>query len=211
MKRHLLLIALALVAFSCKRPAENYIIPVDYAQFYAEMNASDEMQSQEIGMKLNEAFFRNTVGKEIPDLKVTDMNGQSLRLKNILDTPTIIIFSAHNSSLAKNDVETDFPAIIRSLSEEIEGISVVCLIENSKDYDQKIIEDYAWKLQAEYSKIYYIDTQDAAKMNLITCPTKLYINKKQIVADLQMGVVPDPTAREQLIINGINAMLKEKI
>lgn len=162
-------------------------------------------------MKLNEAFFRNTVGKEIPDLKVTDMNGQSLRLKNILETETIIIFSAHNSSLGKTDVETDFPAIIRSLSEEIEGISVVCLIENSKDYDQKIIEDYAWKLQAEYSKIYYIDTQDAAKMNLITCPTKLYINKKQIVADLQMGVVPDPTAREQLIINGINAMLKEKI
>ena len=63
---------------------DNYIIPVNYDKFYEGVNSLTEEQSQELSMKISEEQWNNTIGKEIPDIKVKDSNGKSYRLKNLL-------------------------------------------------------------------------------------------------------------------------------
>lgn len=105
----------------------------------------------------------------------------------------------------------EFPALIREISDELDGIDIFCFVENSKDYNQQQVGDYVWSLQKEYSKIYLIDQNDAIKINLYACPTKLFINKEQIVSFMHVGYAMEPEARLNIIRTGINEINKEKL
>lgn len=205
----LIAIVVALL-MSCGRN-DNYIIPVDYDKFYEGVNSLTEEQSQELSMKISEEQWNNTIGKEIPDIKVKDPNGKSYRLKKLLKQGSIIIFSAHNCGWGKEEAQKEFPALIREISDELDGIDIFCFVENSKDYDQQQVGDYVWNLQKEYSKIYLIDQDDAMKMNLTACPTKLFINKEQVVSFMHIGYAMEPEARLNIIRAGINEINKEKL
>lgn len=168
-------------------------------------------ECREIDKSYYEALQQGIIGKEIPNISVSDLNGKSIRLKKLLKKETIIIFSAHDSSWGKEDAETAFPQVLRKLGEEAEGIDIICLVENCQNYDPQVVNDYAWHLEAEYSKVYLIDVKDARRMNLSVCPTKFFINGKQIVVDYHLGYTMEEAAREQIILNGIYAMRKQKL
>lgn len=195
---------------SCGRNG-NYIIPIDYDKFYEDVSRLSEEEGQKLSMQISEEQWRNTVGKEIPDIKVKDPNGKSFKLKKILSQGSIIIFSAHNCGWGKEEAQTDFPNLIREISDELEGIDIFCFVENDKDYDQQLVSDYVWSLEKEYSKIYLIDREDALKMNLYACPTKLFINKDQVVCFMHVGYAMEVEARLNLIREGINEINKEKL
>ena len=198
------------LSVSCNNNS-NTIIPVDYEKFYEGVTSLTEEQGQELSLKISEEQWNNTIGKDIPDIKVKDPNGKSYKLKKLLKQGSIIIFSAHNCGWGKEEAQKDFPALIREISDELDGIDIYCFVENSKDYDQQKVGDYVWSLQKEYSKIYLIDQKDALKMNLDACPTKLFINKEQIVSFMHVGYAMDPDARLNLIRMGINEINKEKL
>lgn len=211
MRRFIPVISLALLFFVACQHHDNYIVPVDYAKFYENVTNLTEEQGAEINMQISKEQWNNTVGKEIPDIKVNDPEGKSYRLKKLLSQGAIIIFSAHNCGWGKVEAETEFPALVREISDELEGIDIFCFVENSSDYDQQQVNDYVWTLQKEYSKVYLIDQEDAAKMNLFACPTKLFINKDQIVSYMHVGYAMEPEARINLIRTGINEINKEKL
>lgn len=210
MKNTVLFAFIATLLMSCGRNG-NYIIPVDYEKFYEDVNSLTEEQGQELSVKISEEQWNNTVGKEIPDIKVKDPNGKSFKLKKLIRQGSIIIFSAHNCGWGKEEAQTEFPALIREISDELEDIDIFCFVENSKDYDPKQVGDYVWSLQKEYSKIYLIDQNDAVKLNLYACPTKLFINKEQVVCFMHVGYAMEPEARLNIIREGINAINKEKL
>lgn len=209
MKRHIPVVALLLFA-ACQR-SDNYIVAVDYAKFYEGVSNLSEEQGAQISMQIANEQWDNTVGKEIPDIKVKDPDGKNHKLKKLLSQGAIIIFSSYNSGWGKVEAETEFPALIREISDELEGIDIFCFVENSNDYDQQMVSDYVWSLQKNYSKVYLIDQKDASKMNLIACPTKLFINKHQTVSYMHVGYAMEPEARINLIRTGINEINKEKI
>lgn len=211
MKKTVLLAFLAtFLLVGCGRN-DNYIIPVNYEKFYEGVTSLTEEQSQELSMKISEEQWNNTIGKEIPDIKVKDPNGKSYKLKKLLKKSSIIIFSAHNCGWGKEEAQKEFPALIREISDELDGIDIFCFVENSKDYNQQQVGDYVWSLQKEYSKIYLIDQNDAIKINLYACPTKLFINKEQIVSFMHVGYAMEPEARLNIIRTGINEINKEKL
>lgn len=190
---------------------DNYIIPVNYEKFYEGITSLTKEQGQELSLKISEEQWNNTIGKEIPDIEVKDPNGKSYKLKKLLKKSSIIIFSAHNCGWGKEEAQKEFPALIREISDELDGIDIFCFVENSKDYNQQQVGDYVWSLQKEYSKIYLIDQNDAIKINLYACPTKLFINKEQIVSFMHVGYAMEPEARLNIIRTGINEINKEKL
>lgn len=208
--RHLLLIAFLFTFAACNHNSDT-IIPVDYEKFYEDVSNLTEEEGRELSMQISEEQWNNTVGKEIPDIKVKDQNGKSFKLKKLLKQGAIIIFSAHNCSWGKEEAQKDFPALVREISDELEGIDIYCFVENGKDYDQQQVSDYVWSLEKEYSKIYLIDSEDALKMNLSACPTKLFINKEQVVSFMHVGYTMDHEAQINLIRMGINEINKEKL
>ena len=189
---------------------DNYIIPVDYEKYYEGKSDLSETESQEINERIMTDMQRATIGKTIPNIKVKDIDGKEFRLKKLIQHPSVAIFSAHNSGWGKRDAEVDFPNAIRALEDEMEGIDVFCLVENSADYDQNAVLDYAWQLQKNYSKVYLIDQKDAQSMNLSICPTKYFINEKHIVTDMYAGYAFEEEARQLILLSGIYSM-QEKL
>ena len=199
----------ALVAIvSCNR-SNNYIIPVDYEKYYEGVTSLTEEESKELSRNISMAWYNNTIGKEIPDIKVKTIEGKEVRLKKLLKGETILIFSEPYCGWGGEEVETTFPATLRNMKDELEGIDILCLIGLFEDADLQETIDFAKSLQGQYEKIYLIEQKDALRTNLTGSPTKFFIDKQQIVRHIQMGFALDGRS-EEVIRQGVSLMRKEK-
>lgn len=199
-----------LACISCNRSG-NYIIPVDYEKYNDGATNRTEKENQELTMKLYMDWYHNTVGEEIPDIRVKDIEGKTIRLKKWLKGETILIFSDAYCGYGGEEVEQDFPNAINNMKDELEGIDILCLVELSEDSDQQKTVEYAKTLQGKYNHIFIIDQKDALRCNLAATPTKFFIDEKQIVKHIQMGFTFDDNGSEYSIRQGVMMMQKENI
>ena len=199
-----------LAYISCNRSG-NYIIPVDYEKYNDGATNRTEKENQELTMKLYMDWYHNTVGKEIPDIRVKDIEGKTIRLKKWLKGETILIFTDAYCGYGGEEVEQDFPNAINNMKDELEGIDILCLVELSDDSDQQKTVEYAKTLQGKYNHIFIIDQKDALRCNLAATPTKFFIDEKQIVKHIQMGFTFDENGSEYSIRQGVMMMQKENI
>lgn len=200
---------LFILAFSSCHRSDNYIIPVNYENYYEGITSLTEKENQELGQRIMMDWHHNTIGKEIPDITIKKLNGTKLKLKKWLKRETILIFAGPHCGFGLEEVEKAFPAATQNMKEELKDIEILCLIELANDSDQQITVDYAKSLQDEYDNLFIIDHQEALKANLIACPTKYFIDKSQIVKHAQMGYTPDQKACEMIIRQGIELLRKE--
>lgn len=199
-----------LACISCNRSG-NYIIPVDYEKYNDGATNRTEKENQELTMKLYMDWYHNTVGKEIPDIRVKDIEGKTIRLKKWLKGETILIFTDAYCGYGGEEVEQDFPNAINNMKDELEGIDFLCLVELSEDSDKQKTVEYAKTLQGKYNHIFIIDQKDALRCNLAATPTKFFIDEKQIVKHIQMGFTFDDNGSEYSIRQGVMMMQKENI
>lgn len=199
-----------LACISCNRSG-NYIIPVDYEKYNDGATNRTEKENQELTMKLYMDWYHNTVGKEIPDIRVKDIEGKTIRLKKWLKGETILIFTDAYCGYGGEEVEQDFPNAINNMKDELEGIDILCLVELSEDSDQQKTVEYAKTLQGKYNHIFIIDQKDALRCNLAATPTKFFIDEKQIVKHIQMGFTFDDNGSEYSIRQGVMMMQNENI
>lgn len=208
-----LLFALAMAAIcmmtSCDR-SNNYIIPVDYEKYYEGVTSLTEKEGQELSQKIAMAWYNNTIGKEIPDIQIKDLEGKTIRLKKWLKRETILIFTDTHCGFGKEEVEKEFPNAIGNMKDELQGIDILCLVELSEDSNLQETIDYAKSLQDKYINLFIIDQKDALRCNLTGSPTKFFIDKKQIVRHDHMGMSMEQDRRENEIRQGVSLMRNEK-
>lgn len=211
MKALLFTMALAAVSImpSCNR-SSNYIIPVDYEKYYEGVTSLTEKEDQELSQKIDMAWYNNTIGKEISDIQVKDLEGKTIRLKKWLKRETILIFTDTHCGFGKEEVEKEFPNAIGNMKDELQGIDILCLVELSEDSNLQETIDYAKSLQDKYNNLFIIDQKDALRCNLTGSPTKFFIDKKQIVRHVQMGFTFDESGSEYSIRQGVSLMRNEK-
>ena len=210
MKRLAFVIVLVLIAFASCNRTHNYIIPVDYEKYYEGVTSLTEKEDQELSQRIYMDWYHNTVGKEIPDIQVKDLDGNTIKLKKWLKKETILIFTSPHCGFGKEEVEKEFPFALQNMKDELEDIDILCLIESVKESDQQVTFDYAKSLQGAYDNLFIIDQEDALKTNLTACPTKFFIDKKQIVRHVHMGMTMEQDRCENEIRQGISSMKKEK-
>ena len=204
MKRIAFIITVLLFALSSCNNSNNYIIPVDYERYYKGVTSLTEKESQELQAKIMMDWYNNTIGKEIPDIHVKDLDGNTIKLKKWLKKETILIFTSPHCGFGKEEVEKGVSFALQNIKEELEGIDILCLIELTKESDQQITLDYAKSLQGTYDNLFIINLEDALKANLTACPTKFFIDKKQIVRHVQLGMTTDKDRSENEIRQGIS-------
>ena len=210
MKRLALVFSIVLIAFaSCKR-TNNYIIPVDYEKYYEGITSLTEKVGHELGQRIYMDWYNNTMGKEIPDLNVKDLEGNTIKLKKWLKRETILVFTDTHCGFGEEEVEKELPMTISNMENEFAGIDILCLIEDAEISAPGEALDYAKSLQGSYNNIFIIDQQDALRMNLTGSPTKFYIDKDQIVRQVHIGFAMNQEQREESIRQGISLMKKEK-
>ena len=126
------LTVLVLAIASCNR-TDNYIIPVDYEKYYKDVTSLTEKEGQELGKKIMMDWYNNTMGREIPDITIKDLDGKTLKLKKWLKRETILVFSNSHCGFGKEEVEKEFPNAILNLKDELKDIDILCLIELAED------------------------------------------------------------------------------
>ena len=180
MKRYVFAFVVLLIAFASCKDSSNYIIPVDYEKYYEGITSLTEKEGQELQQKIMTEWYDNTMEKEIPDIKVKDLDGKGIKLKKWLKRETILVFADTHCGFGKEEVETEFPIAINNMKEELEGVDILCLIEDAEISEPGEALNYAKSLQGNYPNIFIIDQEDALRMNLTGSPTKFFIDKKQI-------------------------------
>ena len=210
MKKLAHVLAIVLVTFASCNRTSNYIIPVDYEKYYEGGTSLTEKESRALDSKIMMDWYNNTMGREIPDINVKDLNGETVKLKNWLKRETILVFTDTHCGFGKEEVEKELPSTISNMADELEGIDILCLIEDAEDSEPNEALDYAKSLQGSYNNLFIIDQQDALRMNLTGSPTKFYIDKDQIVRQVHIGFAMNQEQREESIRQGISLMKKEK-
>lgn len=210
MKRLAFVFSIILIAFASCNRTDNYIIPVDYEKYYEGVTSLTEKESRALDSKIMMDWYNNTMGREIPDINVKDLDGKTVKLKKWLKRETILVFTDTHCGFGKEEVEKELPSTISNMKDELEGIDILCLIEDAEDSEPNEALDYAKSLQGSYNNLFIIDQQDALRMNLTGSPTKFYIDKDQIVRQVHIGFAMDQEQREESIRQGISLMKKEK-
>lgn len=210
MKKLAHVLAIVLVTFASCNRTSNYIIPVDYEKYYEGVTSLTEKESRALDSKIMMDWYNNTMGREIPDINVKDLDGETVKLKNWLKRETILVFTDTHCGFGKEEVEKELPSTISNMKDELEGIDILCLIEDAEDSEPNEALDYAKSLQGSYNNLFIIDQQDALRMNLTGSPTKFYIDKDQIVRQVHIGFAMNQEQREESIRQGISLMKKEK-
>jgi hypothetical protein len=181
---------------------------VNYEAYYDGVTNLTEKENQELTQKIVMAWYNNTVGREIPDIQIKDLDGKTVRLKKWLKRETILIFTEPFCGYGGEEVENDFPIALQNLKEELEGIDILCLIEVAEDSNEQETMDYAKSLHGKYNNLFIIEQKDALQCNLTGSPTKFFIDKKQIVKHVQMGFTFDENGTEYSIRQGVSLMRK---
>ena len=210
MRRLVFVLSIILTAFASCNRENNYIIPVDYEKYYEGVTSLTEKEGQKLDQKIMMDWYNNTMGKEIPDINVKDLNGKTVKLKKWLKKETILVFTDTHCGFGAEEVEKEFPMAISNMKDEIDGIEILCLVEDAEDSAPGKALNYAKSLQGSYNNLFIIDQKDALRMNLTGSPTKFYIDKDQIVRQVHMGFAMNQEQREESIRQGISLMKKEK-
>ena len=187
MKRLAFVFSIVLIAFASCNRTDNYIIPVDYEKYYEGVTSLTEKEGQELSQKIYMDWYNNTMGKEIPDIQVKDLDGNTIKLKKWLKRETILVFTDTHCGFGAEEVEKELPMTISSMKDELVGIDILCLIEDAEDSAPGEALNYAKSLKDIYNNIFIIDQQDALRMNLTGSPSKFYIDKDQIVRQVHIG------------------------
>lgn len=208
MKRIVFALTVLLLGFvSCDR-TDNYIIPVDYEKYYKDVTNLTEKEGQELDQKIMMDWYNNTMGREIPDITIKDLDGETLKLKEWLKKETILIFADSHCGFGKEEVEKEFPNAILNLKDELKDVDILCLIELAEDSTPEETVEYAKSLQDKYNNLFIIDQDDALRTNLTGSPTEFFIDKKQIVRHVHLGMAMEQGRRENEIRQGIFLMKK---
>ncbi len=206
MKRLAFVIVLVLIAFASCNRTHNYIIPVDYEKYYEGVTSLTEKEDQELSQRIYMDWYHNTVGKEIPDIQVKDLDGNTIKLKKWFKRETILIFADPHCGFGEEEVEKEFPIALRNMKDELKDIDILCLVEVAEDSNEQETMNYAKSLQGEYNNLFIIDQTDALRTNLTGSPTKFFIDKDQVVRHVHIGFALNQEGREEEIRQGISTL-----
>ena len=206
MKRLAFVIVLVLIAFASCNRTHNYIIPVDYEKYYEGVTSLTEKEDQELSQRMYMDWYHNTVGKEIPDIQVKDLDGNTIKLKKWFKRETILIFADPHCEFGEEEVEKEFPIAMRNMKDELKDIDILCLVVVAEDSNEQETIDYAKSLQGEYNNLFIIDQTDALRTNLTGSPTKFFIDKDQVVRQVHIGFALNQERREEEIRQGISTI-----
>jgi hypothetical protein len=189
----------------CSEP-KNYIIETNIQSLKVD---STKAQTVDESQKASNDFFirvlKNTIDKSIPPTIIISSKGDKIDLIDILKKETIIISSDIYCGFGLEGLTNDFPKAIKQLDKESRNFDIVCLLkrtqldlENPEKFNKTLKE-----LKSYFQAIYIIEEIDALKLNLFANPTRLYVNKNQIVTNVGLGISTIESLLNEIKLNTV--------
>ena len=184
-----IIILLGLFTF-CSR-TNNHIIETDIQSLMAVSTKAQTVdEAQKSSNEFIEKVIKNTVGKNIPQIIITSPEGGKINLTDLLNKKTIIVSSDIYCGFGLESLTNDFPKAIQQIEQELQDIDIVCLLKRKQlDFENPAKFNKALdELKFYFPSFYIIEDIDAKKLNLFANPTRLYIDKNQIVTYMGFGI-----------------------
>ncbi len=189
---HLVSILIIAMFVSCSS-SNNEIIETDLNKLLLDTSKPITVKESQIQSRsFYQEVITNTVGRKIPKVKIHNVSGGELNLKDLIKSESIIISSDVYCSWGIEGLTNDFPKVIELLRQNygVEKFCVICLlkreksdIENPERFNKTFDE-----VKLHYQNLFIIDEKEARKLNLYANPTRLYVNKNLIVTNIGLGV-----------------------
>lgn len=180
------------ILFSCNNP-DNYIIETDIERIAinASKNGLTVEESGRMGALVFDSLKKNTVGKKLPSVIVTNLSNQKLNLANDLSGTSVIISSDIYCGFGLDCISNLFPKALKLLKNKNKDTRIICLLKKTASdvKDSKLFDKTLNELKSSYQAIYIIDESEARKLNLSINPTRLYVNKYNIVTNYELGLL----------------------
>jgi len=195
MKTRLILICLLLaILFSCKR-TNPFIIETDIERISTNSikNGLTIKENENLAKLIVDTLRKNTIGKVLPGVMVTDLSNQKLNLLDGLDKLNgnfIIISSDVHCGFGLDCMTNLFPEALKQSKAHNMDIETVCLLKKT-EFDIKDSIKFIKTLKQIkpfYQTIFIIDERLAGKLNMSINPTRLYVNKNMIVSNIEFGI-----------------------
>lgn len=201
-------IFILLVTLAACKSSNNEITSTDIEPYKNAVVTNDE-EAIELGVKFREECQKNTIGRTLPPITVTDIEGKKHDLRKMISRESIIIAGSNIEGYGREEFVSSFPETIRAIEDTPGEFDVFCLIIDGGNPDDNAM--LVTELLPNYRNIYIISGDEAAKLNVFSNPTKLYLNKEKTVVHYAMGYVIEDQYRRQEADEGIKQMFKKRL
>ena len=192
---------------SCNKP-DNFIIETDIGEIIsnASKNGLTVGQNGKLGFLIHDSISKNTIGKTIPSIIVSNLSHNKINLLDELSNANndfIIISSDIYCGFGSDCILNIFPKSFKKFRIEHKNIPVFCLIRRTESdiSDSLKFNETLDELKTLYNSIYIIDEDEAKKLNLIASPTRLYVTKNMVVKNIKFGINQTGDLYDEIVQN----------
>jgi hypothetical protein len=181
-------------ATACNQ-APGYIVETDISKIStdASKDGFTVEENRQFDLFVTDSVKKNTIGKSLPDIIVTDLSNRKLKLRDEISGNCIIISSDIYCSYGLDGLSAIFPKAIKMLDKQLINTQVICLLKKTHEdvANPELFNNVIKELKPSYSVIYIVEKREAGKLNLCINPTRLYLNKNKVVTNIELGL-PSP-------------------
>ncbi|ESU27126.1 hypothetical protein FLJC2902T_22350 [Flavobacterium limnosediminis JC2902] len=179
---------------SCNKHGNNIIeIDPDKIRSNASKNGLTVEENEKLNMTIDDSIKKNTTGKTLPNIIITDISYQKKffldELDNI-DGDFILISTDVYCGFGLECLIDIFPKSYKKFSKENKSVPVICLIKRTEDdiNNLKRINKTIDEIKPFYDSIYIIDEKEANKLNMLVNPSRLYVTEEMVVKNIKFGI-----------------------
>ena len=181
----------------CNKP-NNFIIETDIEKITlnASKNGLTVEENERLGLLIVDSLKKNTIGKTLPNIIVSNVTNQKLNLLDELDKVNhnfILISSDIYCGFGLECISNLFPKAFEKFSSKNKDIPAYCLVKRTESDISDSVRFYKTvnELNPYYTAIFIIEDKEANKLNLGMNPTRLYLTEQNVVTNITFGINVD--------------------
>jgi len=179
---------------SCNKP-DNFIIETDIEKIAinASKNGLTVEQNGRLGLLINDSVKKNTIGKSLPVVFVSNLSHQKVNLLDELEkvnSDFVLISSDIYCGFGGDCLRNIFPLSLKKYRANYKDIQAICLLKRTESDISDSINfiKTIQELKPLYNSIYIIEEKDANRLNMNANPTRLYVTKHLVVKNIKVGI-----------------------
>lgn len=153
-------------------------------------------QSQELSKLAKQRRYQKTMGKYVPEVDIVNSNGDSIKLNSLIFNNTLISFSDYSCGWGAEYIQDIFPEVYEC-NYYNDSINFILMIKidsaeflQSKEGIEILDRQLYWYRNTEM--VYFIEYEEAKKMNFFASPSHMITDNKGKVVFYNTGAhLPD--------------------
>jgi len=194
-KTYLVVFCLSLGLLLACNKRGNFIIATDVEKIVlnASKNGLTVEEGSRLGVLIHDSIKKNTIGKTLPNVLVSNLSHEKLNLFDELDKGNndfILVSSDIYCGFGLDCISNIFPKSFKKFRAKNKDINAFCLIVRTEydKSDSSRFNETINELKPLYNSIYIIEEKEIRKLNMYASPSRLYVTKDMVVKNITFGI-----------------------